>query len=81
MAGDTDLTAASTGTVYEVSNPTVVTVNPDGLVTAGAAGVATITVINGPAEKVIPVLVECRKPARRSSAPPGASSGARTARS
>ena len=58
VAGDTDLTAASTGTVYYVSNPTVVTVNPDGLVTAGAAGVATITVINGPAEKVIPVLVE-----------------------
>jgi len=53
-----DLTAASTGTVYYISNPAVVGVSPDGMITAGAPGFATVTAINGPAEKVIPVKVE-----------------------
>ncbi len=41
-----DLTAASTGTSYETSTPDVVTVSPDGLLTAAGAGVATITARN-----------------------------------
>ena len=41
-----DLTAAATGTVYESSHPSVATVSPDGLVTAHAHGVSTITASN-----------------------------------
>ena len=52
-----DITPASSGTLYYVSNPQVIQVSPDGLVTAGADGTATITVINGPAEKVVPLVV------------------------
>ncbi len=58
VGGEIDLTSASTGTEYFVSNPNVVTVTPDGLVNAGNVGIAQITVINGPAEQVIPVEVE-----------------------
>ncbi len=55
--GQTSLTLASTGTLYFSSNPQVVTVSPDGVVSAGNIGTATVTVINGPAEEVVPVNV------------------------
>jgi YVTN family beta-propeller protein/YD repeat-containing protein len=45
------------GTVYLTSNPLVATVSADGVITAVAAGKATVTVINGPGEATIPVLV------------------------
>ena len=57
-SGGSDLTAASTGTVYFVSNPAVIAVSPDGLVQALSPGVATITAINGLAESVIPVIIQ-----------------------
>ena len=53
-----NLTDASTGTLYFVSNPNVITVSADGLVTAGNVGNATLTIINGPAEAVVPIQVE-----------------------
>jgi hypothetical protein len=46
------------GTRYYVSNPAVVYVSADGLATAQAVGTATVTIINGPAEAVVPVTVE-----------------------
>ncbi|MGA2035933.1 MAG: putative Ig domain-containing protein, partial [Thermoguttaceae bacterium] len=55
--GPDDLTSGSTGTVYYVSNPNIVQVDANGMVTAGDVGTATITVINGPAEAVVPVTV------------------------
>ena len=54
----TNLTPGSTGTRYFTSNPLVVQVSADGVVTAGNDGTATITVINGPAEKVVPIIVQ-----------------------
>jgi DNA/RNA endonuclease G (NUC1) len=57
-----NLESASTGTRYYASNPAVVTVSADGLVTAHAAGTATITVISGPVERLIPVTVEVPRP-------------------
>ena len=58
IGGTADVTAGASGTRYSVSNPDVVHVTADGLVIAGNPGVATITVINGPAETTIPVRVE-----------------------
>ena len=58
LAGEIDMTTASTGTKYFVSDSSVITVTADGLVLAGNEGIAQITVINGPSEKVIPVKVE-----------------------
>lgn len=55
---ETYLSPAATGTRYFVNRPDVVAITPDGLMTAIAAGTVTVTVINGPAESVIPVLVE-----------------------
>src|SRR5262249_1876026 len=54
----TDLKTAASGTRYYVNHPGVITVTPDGLITAIATGDATVTVINGPAESIIPVHVE-----------------------
>ena len=51
------LTNTSTGTRYYVSNPAIVSVDASGLVTALALGDATITVIHGPAERVIAIRV------------------------
>ncbi|MDH5669840.1 MAG: Ig-like domain-containing protein, partial [Nitrospira sp.] len=58
LADVIDLTAGTTGTRYFVSNPDVVTVSADGLITANQAGEAVVTVINGPAETLIPVKVD-----------------------
>jgi DNA-binding beta-propeller fold protein YncE len=54
----TDLTSAAAGTRYFVNRPGVISVSADGLATALAEGAATVTIINGPAEAVIPVRVE-----------------------
>jgi hypothetical protein len=62
LQGQTDLAAASAGTRYFVSNPAVLSVTPDGLVTGLAPGVATLTVIDGPAETVVPVEVQAPRP-------------------
>jgi hypothetical protein len=53
-----DLTAGSAGTQYYVSNSSVISVSPDGLVTALDEGFVTLTAINGPAEVVVPIRVE-----------------------
>src|SRR5262249_53785005 len=58
LGGQVDLSSAATGTRYFVSNPDVIQYSPDGMVFAGNAGTAVITVINGPAERLIPVKVE-----------------------
>jgi YD repeat-containing protein len=58
----TDLAPAARGTRYFVSNSGVVTVSPNGLVTAQAAGTATVTIIIGAAEAVVPVLVQNPQP-------------------
>ncbi len=52
-----DLTAAAAGTRYFLNHPGVVTVSADGLITAVAEGNATLTVINGAAESLLPVRV------------------------
>ncbi len=54
----TNYSAASTGTTYYSSNAQILDVSADGLIASRAPGVATVTVINGPAEKVIPIRVE-----------------------
>ena len=56
--GLTDLAPASSGTLYFVNRPGVVTVSADGLVSAVAPGSATVTIIDGPTERVVPVLVQ-----------------------
>ncbi|MCC3513526.1 MAG: Ig domain-containing protein group 2 domain-containing protein, partial [Microcoleus sp. PH2017_17_BER_D_A] len=53
-----DLKFGSTGTRYFVSNPNVLQVNSDGVITAVGEGIASVTVIDGAAEKVVPVRVE-----------------------
>jgi Bacterial Ig domain/Dockerin type I domain len=50
--------AASNGTRYFVSNPDVIQVNSDGIVTGLHNGFANITVVYGGAEGVIPVHIE-----------------------
>lgn len=53
-----DLTAAASGTVYTVAPAGVVQVSADGLVTALAAGVATVTATNGTLEGTSTITVE-----------------------
>ena len=53
-----DLKLGSVGTRYFVSNSNVLQVNSDGLITAIGEGIANVTVIDGAAEKVVPVRVE-----------------------
>ena len=43
----TTLNTAASGTVYYISDPSVASISPDGLITAKAGGLATITVVNG----------------------------------
>ena len=57
LALATNLTGSSAGTRYYVNRPGVVTVSADGLIQAVADGTATVTVINGPAESVVPIRV------------------------
>ncbi|HEY0229232.1 MAG TPA: Ig-like domain-containing protein, partial [Mycobacterium sp.] len=54
----TDLAPASAGTLYFVDKQGVVSVSADGLLTAIAPGTATVTIINGAAEVVVPVKVQ-----------------------
>jgi RHS repeat-associated protein len=54
----TDLAPGTTGTQYFLSQPGVVTVSPDGLLTAVAPGRVTVTIIHGPAEAQTTVLVQ-----------------------
>ncbi len=54
---ESNLTAAATGTGYDSSEPSVATVNSDGLVTAFAAGMTTITATNGAASDDVKVWV------------------------
>ncbi|MEI9924472.1 MAG: VCBS domain-containing protein [Bradyrhizobium sp.] len=54
----TDLAPASAGTLYFVDKQGVVSVSADGLMTAIAPGTATVTIINGAAEVVVPVKVQ-----------------------
>jgi hypothetical protein len=58
LAQQLDLSAGSTGTRYFVSNSRVIQVSADGMISALQPGVATVTVINGPAEKLIHVKVQ-----------------------
>jgi hypothetical protein len=53
-----DLKFGSVGTRYFVSNPNVLQVNSDGVITAVGEGIASVTVIDGAAEKVVPVRVK-----------------------
>jgi hypothetical protein len=53
-----NLKFGSVGTSYFVSNPNVLQVNSDGVITALGEGIANVTVIDGAAEKVVPVRVE-----------------------
>jgi len=53
-----DLKFGSVGTRYFVSNPNVLQVNSDGVITALGEGIANVTVIDGAAEKVVPVRVK-----------------------
>jgi hypothetical protein len=53
-----DLKFGSVGTRYFVSNPNVLQVNTDGVITALGEGIANVTVIDGAAEKVVPVRVK-----------------------
>ena len=48
-----DLTAGTTGTVYYTSDPDVITVSADGLVSGVGAGAATVTVIGDGQEVVV----------------------------
>jgi YD repeat-containing protein len=52
-----DLSTAASGTSYYVSNPNVISVTADGLVTSVAPGDATVTVINGSAQSIVHVHV------------------------
>ena len=54
----TDLAPASTGTKYFLSRQGIVTITSDGLMTAQAIGSLNVTIINGSAERVVPVLVQ-----------------------
>jgi len=52
-----DFTTSSTGTRYSVSDPEVLSISPDGLITALKEGAATVTVSYGEEEVAIPVRV------------------------
>ncbi len=54
----TTLNTAATGTVYYISDPSVASISPDGLITAKAGGVATITVINGGLQAILTLEVQ-----------------------
>ena len=54
----TDLSDDATGTRYFVDNPEVISINEDGLITTFSEGEASVTVIHGGTEAVIPVNVE-----------------------
>ncbi|HND23400.1 MAG TPA: putative Ig domain-containing protein, partial [Rhodocyclaceae bacterium] len=58
LYGAMDLAPASSGTHYYVSNDQIISVSADGLISARQSGEATVTVINGGAETIIPVKVE-----------------------
>ena len=60
-----DLRGRRQGTVYDISDPTVVEVRDDGRVVAQAAGTATITVRNGALFFEVPVMVRGETEARR----------------
>jgi RHS repeat-associated protein len=70
--GGEDFTAAP-NTFYFVSNPAVLRVTGNGLVTALAVGVATVTALNGPAEATLSVRVT---PPQPGPAPAGADGAA-----
>ncbi len=53
-----DLTSSVTGTTYISSNPAVITVSPDGLVTVVGAGFAVVAGVNGPAKDFAVFVVE-----------------------
>src|SRR5262249_22821431 len=54
----TELARGSTGTQYFVSDPEVITVSADGLITAKHAGKAIVTVVHKGSEILVPVTVE-----------------------
>lgn len=56
-----DLRSPLKGTQYESSDPAVVDIRDDGLVTAGKAGAATISVRNGSFAFEVPVVVRTRE--------------------
>lgn len=58
LTNSPDLKFGSVGTRYFVSNPNVLQVNSDGVITAVGEGIANVTVIDGAAEKVVPVRVK-----------------------
>ena len=54
----TDITVATTGTQYFISNPEVASVTPDGLVTGLVEGVTTLSIINGAGQRNIEIKVQ-----------------------
>ena len=58
LTNSPNLKFGSVGTRYFVSNPNVLQVNSDGVITALGEGIANVTVIDGAAEKVVPVRVK-----------------------
>ncbi len=54
---DTDISTAADGTLYFVADTSVVSLTPDGFATSAGLGETTVTIINGPAEKVVTVKV------------------------
>src|SRR5947208_16295711 len=58
LEGLVDLAPAAAGTGYVVSDSAVISVTQDGLVSGLSPGDAQLTVLNGPAELVIPVHIE-----------------------
>jgi hypothetical protein len=55
-----DVWSASSGTTYTSSDEKVVTVNPDGLVTARGPGKARITALNGGKKLFLDAFVELK---------------------
>ncbi|MBE9012320.1 putative Ig domain-containing protein, partial [Pseudanabaenaceae cyanobacterium LEGE 13415] len=53
-----DLALATSGTRYFISNPDVLTITPDGVITALNNGIANVTIVNGAAEAVVSVQVQ-----------------------
>ena len=52
-----DITAASTGTQYTISNPAIATVNPNGLVTAVSTGTVVIQAVNEGTQGILSIQV------------------------